>query len=73
MREHHALRVAGGTAGVGQRGEIGRRIDATNWGVRRVLLQEILQPVQVLSGSDVRVPRFISGTELAERGLPQEP
>ncbi len=45
VRQHHALRVAGGAAGVGQGGKVGPGIDGHRGRLRRVFRQQILQPV----------------------------
>ena len=47
VREHHALRVAGGAAGVGQRREVGFRVDRHRRRLRRIFLQQVLQPVDL--------------------------
>ena len=39
VREHHALGVAGGAAGIGQSGQVAVRVDADRWRARRIFRQ----------------------------------
>ena len=47
VRQHHALRIAGGAAGIGQCREVGVGIDRDRGRLGGILLEQILQPVDL--------------------------
>ena len=55
MRQHDALRIPGRAAGVGQRGDVGFRVERDVGGPRWMALQQILQPMRL--GRSLHLPR----------------